>query len=224
MLALAPALGIPTVESSSRANVAHIRSTPARVPGQEAWGRKVSPYLVSSPKGGHWTGEFVAQRRSKLLAQARYICRNTTDAEDLVQDVVVRFFQSFQQEAACPNERSCEAWLVRALNNLFVDQCRRRKVQAQVPLDTESDQVDLVAPEPAEQPAYASVTDEKFAQALEMLGPKVRVTFELHAAGKKYHEIAESQGIPVGTVAKRLHDARAKLRQLLQPDPTPEVH
>jgi RNA polymerase sigma-70 factor (ECF subfamily) len=46
----------------------------------------------------------------------------------------------------------------------------------------------------------------------------------MHAAGQKYQDISRSLGIPVGTVAKRLHDARAKLRALLQPKTESGVH
>ncbi|PTL81268.1 RNA polymerase sigma factor [Vitiosangium sp. GDMCC 1.1324] len=57
----------------------------------------------------------------------------------------------------------------------------------------------------------------RFAQALETLSPKLRTTFELHAAGQKYQDIGRSLGLSIGTVSKRLHDARAKLQKVLLP-------
>jgi RNA polymerase sigma-70 factor (ECF subfamily) len=159
-----------------------------------------------------------------LLTQARHICRNATDAEDLVQETLLRFIQAFDKLEALPPEKACAAWLVTTLTNLFYDQCRRQQVQARGAKDPLLSPATTEPREPSSQPVYDSITDDQFAQALETLSPKIRTTFELHAAGKKYQEIASSLGVPVGTVAKRLHDARARLRELLQRHTTSGVH
>lgn len=178
---------------------------------------------MSDAKSGHWTWAFTTQRRSWLLAHAKGVCRNGSDAEDLVQESILRFVQFFEKVPVAPNEKSCEAWLVRALTNLFYDQCRKRKVQEhgarELSLGGEAE-----APQPAAQPAFDSITDEHFSQALQSLGPKVRETYALHAAGMKYQDISRKLDVPIGTVAKRLHDAREKLRELLKRHTTPGVH
>jgi RNA polymerase sigma-70 factor (ECF subfamily) len=89
-------------------------------------------------------------------------------------------------------------------------------VQTQGAQDPRLSEEAVVMPEPPTQEVYDTISDEQFSQALRTLSPKIRDTFEQHAAGKKYQDIAQAQGIPVGTVAKRLHDARAKLRAFLQ--------
>ena len=49
--------------------------------------------------------------------------------------------------------------------------------------------------------------------ALARLSPKVRTTFVLFAeAGLSYKEIAEAQGVPIGTVMSRMNYARQKLQ------------
>ncbi len=163
-----------------------------------------------------WAGQFVTQRRKWLMAQAMNVCRNASDAEDLVQEASLRFIQRYAEMTSPRNDRSCEAWLVTTLTHLFYDQCRRRKVQAQGAQDPQLSEEAVVTLEPPSQEAYDMLTEEQFAEAMQALSPKIRATFELHAAGRKYQDISRSQGIPVGTVAKRLHDARAKLRGLLQ--------
>jgi RNA polymerase sigma-70 factor (ECF subfamily) len=107
--------------------------------------------------------------------------------------------------------------LVTTLTHLFYDQCRKKRVQAQGTADPSLSQAAEVEQEPVSQLVYETITDEQFAQALQALSPKLRATFELHAAGKKYRDIARMLGIQMGTVAKRLHDARAKLHALLLP-------
>lgn len=214
------------ISEESRAEVAHGKGQPAcvRMPGLRPWERKVSPQPLSNVKSGHQAGEFATQRRTWLLAQALNLCRNRTDAEDLVQEAILRFIQSFEKVESLPDERSCEAWLVRTITNLFTDQCRKRKIQEsgakELSLKGEADE----AEEPASTPAYDAVTDEAFAQGLGLLSPKIRATFEMHAAGAKYQDISRAQGIPIGTVAKRLHDARAKLREFFRRSTTSEMN
>jgi len=178
---------------------------------------------MSDAKSGHWAWAFTTQRRSWLLTQARGVCRNGSDAEDLVQESILRFVQFFGKVPVAPNEKACEVWLVRTLTNLFYDQCRRRKVQEhgakELGLDGEAE-----APQPSARPAFDSITDEQFSQALQSLSPKIRETYQLHAAGMKYQDISQKLDVPMGTVAKRLHDAREKLRELLKRHATPGVH
>jgi RNA polymerase sigma-70 factor (ECF subfamily) len=168
-------------------------------------------------KSGPCLAELTTQRRSWLLAQARLMCRNDNDAEDLVQETLLRFIQAFAQVETLPSSRLCEGWLVTTLTHLFYDQCRKKKVQEQRHREPNASDEALAAPEPDAVPVYDTITDEQFAQALHTLSPKLQATLELHAAGKKYHEIARLLGIQMGTVAKRLHDARAQLRKLFQP-------
>jgi len=97
-----------------------------------------------------------------------------------------------------------------------MDQCRRRKVQMQGEIDLGVSEKVVMPQEPPSDSTYDSITSEQIGEALANLSPKLRETYELHLAGKKYHEIAELLGIPSGTVGKRIHDAREKLHELLK--------
>jgi RNA polymerase sigma-70 factor (ECF subfamily) len=141
-----------------------------------------------------------------------------------VQETILRFIKAFEPVATLPSERACEAWLVTTLTHLFYDHCRKLRVRAQGAQDPLLSAEAEAVQEPDSRPVYDTVSDEQFSQALQALSPKIRATFELHAAGKKYQDIAQDLGIPVGTVAKRLHDARAKLRDILQQLTTSGVH
>lgn len=175
-------------------------------------------------KSGHWAWEFATQRRPKLLARAKIICGNESDAEDLVQDTLLEFGQTFEKIAALPDERRCEGWLMTALNHRFIDKCRKKKVQAQGAKDLGL-QDEPVAPQDSPvSPVYDQITDQQFDHCLQQLSPKLRTTFERFSAGMTYQELSRIEGVPVGTIAKRLFDARAKLRELLQGFIRPEVH
>lgn len=159
------------------------------------------------------------QRQSRLMGQAMNLCGgNPTDAEDLVQETILRFIQQFGDKEDLPPAPTGEAWLVRTLFNLFIGQCRRLRAREKGARDPA---LSMEAREAAPAPAYDAITSEQFSEALGTLKPKIRETFELRAAGLKYEEIADRLGIPVGTVKKRLHDARKRLREYLQTFLTP---
>lgn len=128
----------------------------------------------------------------------------------------MRFLATFSQVATLPSEGECAAWLVTTLTNCFYGQLRRertRERRAQEP----SLQEQAIEPEPATPPLHEQISEEQFSSAVQALSPVARVTLEMHTRGHKYKEIAEKLGIREGTVAKRLFDARAKLRELLEP-------
>lgn len=160
--------------------------------------------------------EFAAQQRGRLLIVAKRLCRSATDAEDLVQETLYRFIRDFGELEALPHERACESWMSSTLTNLFNDQCRRQRVQENRANDPTLSNAALATPEPLAQPVYDSITREQFGQAIQALSPKMRAALDLHAAGKRYLEIGRLLGISPGTARKRLHDARIKLRELLQ--------
>jgi RNA polymerase sigma factor (sigma-70 family) len=166
---------------------------------------------------GHWGWEFVTQRRSQFLLLARNLCGNASDAEDLLHETIVRFIQAADTGKAPMEARQCEAWLVRALRNLFTDLCRKRRVQEQGAKEPSLSAEAAPTQEYAADPIYDSITSEQVGEALDKLSPKLRETFKLHLTGKKYHEIAKLLGIPTGTVGKRIHDARERLHELLKP-------
>jgi RNA polymerase sigma factor (sigma-70 family) len=162
-------------------------------------------------------GEFAMQRQRRLMALAVRMCRNRTDAEDLVQEVILRFIQHFGKAEHLPSEPKGEAWLVTAVANLFKDQCRRQRVRENGVKDPTLT-APVLAAQDAQPPSVqvVTLTDEQFSKAKDTLSPKARETLDLHLAEMSYEDISQSLGIPQGTVRKRLHDARVKMREYFQ--------
>src|ERR1043165_1491844 len=77
-------------------------------------------------------GEFERQalvHTDALFGAAYRLTRNARDAEDLVQDSLVRayrFWDSFQQDS------NCKAWLLRIVTNTFINEYQRRKRSREV--------------------------------------------------------------------------------------------
>lgn len=159
---------------------------------------------------------FILGVRPWLLNKAFSMCRNRTDAEDLVQEATIRFLKSFSTVSSLPSENVLEAWLITTMTNCFFDQCRKQRVERQGVNDPVLENM-TVAQQAEPKPIYDNISDEDFSAVMKKLSPTLRATFELRAAGLRYHEIAQAQGIAIGVVGKRLSDARRKLLEMLSP-------
>ena len=156
------------------------------------------------------TWEEVARTYGRFLYTVAYrLTGNDTDAQDLVQDVLLRVRRGL--ETYRPG--SLEGWLSRITTNAFLDDLRRRRRR---PLDALPDDPDRAVP-PAigadETSAAESISDEVQA-ALTRLPDEYRAAVVLcDVVGLSYEEIGEALGIPVGTVRSRIHRGRRQLRE-----------
>jgi RNA polymerase sigma-70 factor, ECF subfamily len=158
-----------------------------------------------------------------LYGAAYRLTRNARDAEDLVQDSLLRaykFWDSFQQDS------NCKAWLLRIVTNTFINEYQRRKRSREV-LDAataEQDATDGVLVQtsardkqsPDQAMLAASVSDDVQC-ALEQLPDDFRTAVILcDMQGLSYKEIAEIMETPVGTVMSRLFRGRKLLAAALR--------
>lgn len=145
---------------------------------------------------------------------ARFLLRgNRADAEDLVQDAVLRAFQAFPRFEPGTNLR---AWLFRILRNTHVDRLRRSGREKQL-IDREAE-VPESGPDVEEFLAHArrDCSAADLEAALERLPAELRVALLLaDGEGMRYDEVAHVMECPVGTVRSRLHRGRHLLRRQL---------
>ena len=146
---------------------------------------------------------------------ARYLMRNTQDAEDAVQECylrALRHFDSYRGPAMKP-------WLLAILKNVCNAEFARRKKE-EVPTDYADDEsVTEEMPmwqEPQASPEKMMVREQDTAtirQLVEELPQPFREVIVLREMNNlSYQEIAQTAGVPVGTVMSRLARARAMLR------------
>ncbi|PZR11998.1 MAG: RNA polymerase sigma factor [Archangium gephyra] len=148
--------------------------------------------------------------RDVLQRYALRLCRNATDADDLVQDTLTRALARWSSLAPGTDTR---AWLLSILHNVFIDSCRKQKQQG---TRVGEDVVENVAaPEPEVEPRWAQITNAEVATAIDTLDPSFRDVYRLHARGEGYDAISRSLGIPKITVGTRLTRARKKMKALL---------
>jgi RNA polymerase sigma-70 factor (ECF subfamily) len=142
----------------------------------------------------------------RLRAFAISLCRNGDQADDLVQDTLLRACANILSFTPGPNML---AWLCTIMKNHFFSECRRRRK----PFEPIDDHADSAASKP-EQVAHAEC-NELWA-ALAKLEPRQReVLIMIGASGLSYDEAAKVCGCPTGTIKSRVNRARAELAQLL---------
>jgi len=151
----------------------------------------------------------------EVYTLARYLMRNTSDAEDAVQECylrALRHFDSYRGPAMKP-------WLLTILRNVCNAEFARRG-RGEVPTDYVQDE--LVAEEmpmwqePQASPEKVTLQQQDRAtirRLVEELPEPFREAIVLREVNDlSYKEIAEVAGVPVGTVMSRLARARAMLR------------
>jgi RNA polymerase sigma-70 factor (ECF subfamily) len=161
------------------------------------------------------TEALVQAHRPALLKIARRLCGTSgVDPEDLVQETLERALTHFEQlEVKAVEAR--EAWLGTTLTNRFLDHCRRRQTETRAQQTLGALQQE--SSEDSRREAWEQVPDAAFHEAIGRLDEKHRTAYVLHAQGHKYQAISRQLGVPIGTVATWLYQARNRLKKLLLP-------
>jgi RNA polymerase sigma-70 factor (ECF subfamily) len=151
--------------------------------------------------------------RAAAYAVAFRITGRVEDALDVVQD---SFIAAFTRLGEFQQESTFKTWLLRIVTNKALDALRARRLRVTAPLQTEDGSPLPLPAQDASDPAETRDLAEKIHAALEKLPPDQRAVFALFAqADMTYGQIAETLGIPVGTVMSRLYHARRRLLALL---------
>ncbi|GAA2056777.1 sigma-70 family RNA polymerase sigma factor [Leifsonia soli] len=157
----------------------------------------------------------------RLYAMALRMTRNQADAEDLVQDTVVKAFAAFPRFKQGTNLR---AWLYRILTNTYINTYRKKQKEPYQAALHDLDDFQLgtagsltsSAPRSAEAEAIDRLPDSAVKDALESVPENFRmVVYLADVEGFSYQEIADIMKTPLGTVMSRLHRGRRLLRDQL---------
>jgi RNA polymerase sigma-70 factor, ECF subfamily len=180
-------------------------------------------------KSSRMTGELalrfdreMAPYRGQLYARALRMTRRHQDAEDLVQETLLRACGAFHRfDGDYP-----QAWLHRIMTNTFINSYRRRQREPLVQLIGGPDELAFreslgpsgLTAQSAETIVLERMPAAEVAAALDALpGEFRRVLLLADVEGLTCRETAEVMGTPLGTVMSRLHRARAAVRASLAP-------
>jgi RNA polymerase sigma factor (sigma-70 family) len=150
-----------------------------------------------------------------LFRYARWLARNESEAEDLVQEAYLKALNGFGGFAAGTNFR---AWMFRILRNTFLTSRSGLRGLPPVSLDEEA-QLDVVDAATPESHFLQRSNMEALRRAIEELPVEFREVLLLSDVEEmSYKEIAETLSVPIGTVTSRLVRARQKVRKALSQD------
>lgn len=147
---------------------------------------------------------------------ARRLTNSEADAEDLLQETLLRAYTGFHNFREGSN---VQAWLFKILYNKWISGYRARQCRpAEVPADAITDRhlADTAAALghcSAEAEVLGAIPDADIAAALTALPDGFADVVYLAAVeGYTYAETAEILGVPLGTVMSRVHRGRQRLR------------
>jgi RNA polymerase sigma-70 factor (ECF subfamily) len=156
-----------------------------------------------------------------LYAAATRLTRHERDAEDLVQDTMLRAYRFFDTFEAGTN---CKAWLFRILTNVFCNRYREREREHEILTEAESSAANVEqflggsaqGSRDAESALLGRMVSADVERALASVPQDFRMTVILaDLEDFSYKEIAEIMDVPAGTVMSRLYRGRKILQGLL---------
>jgi RNA polymerase sigma-70 factor (ECF subfamily) len=167
---------------------------------------------------GAWEDLVKTHTRRVYSICYRFIGKDS-EAQDLTQDVFLRLFRTLKSFRA--GEGSFTVWLSRMTRNLLIDNYRRTRqeritdsIEEQLPMMEERS---IGAGSRADGLLAGREASELLQGALQRLSPELRETVILRDLEEmEYKEIAETLGVPEGTVKSRLNRGRAELARILR--------
>lgn len=138
---------------------------------------------------------------------------NPSQAEDLVQDTFVKVWRN--AESYDPSRGSPDTWILLIARSLAIDLIRRRVLEQRI-LSAHEDPEAALEESPEGTVETRDLVD-RARRAMAGLTDGQRAALELaYFGGKTSAEVAELEGIPVGTAKTRIRTALVKLRQALE--------
>lgn len=140
---------------------------------------------------------------------AKWLVRDTTEAEDLTQETFIQALKSFHRYSPDTN---CRAWLITILYRI---NGKRRMKLGRLKLVEDIDEriAETVRFEP---PIPQNLTDEDILKAVDRVPEKfAQVILLTDVEEFSYKEAADMLQVPIGTIMSRLHRGRRLLRQEL---------
>ncbi|MFO0678187.1 MAG: sigma-70 family RNA polymerase sigma factor [Polyangiaceae bacterium] len=175
----------------------------------------------SPSKNSDAFSEEVLGHMDAMYGVACRLTRNPAEAEDLVQDALVKAMRARDQFNAGTN---LKAWLFRILTNTFINKYRRGGLERAVFDGPDADPLvdgwvstsTMRQLRDPEQVALAPIVEGEVKRALDALPDEFKLAVILCDVEEfSYEEIATIMGCPIGTVMSRLHRGRKLLQRSL---------
>jgi len=155
-----------------------------------------------------------------LMRTARRMTKNETDAEDLVQETMLKAYRFFDKFEAGTN---CKAWLFKIMTNIFINNYRSASKEPKSVSTEEIDDSFLYGQlskdhgiSDPEREFFSKILDDDVKKAINELPEDFRLVVILSFLENfSYQEIADITDLQIGTVKSRLHRGRKLLQKAL---------
>jgi len=155
-----------------------------------------------------------------LLRTALRMTKNSSDAEDLVQEAMTKAYRSWDKFKSGTN---CRAWLFKIMTNMFINEYRSK---SRAPVSLSVDDIDdgflygqlslAGSQRTPEEDLFNRILDDDVKNAIAELPEDYRLVVVLSfVEGFSYQEIADIVDLQLGTVKSRLHRGRKLLQKKL---------
>jgi RNA polymerase sigma-70 factor, ECF subfamily len=156
----------------------------------------------------------VTHEARPLKGFAMKLTQNLDDAEDLVQDTMLKALANKDKFQEGTN---LKGWLYTIMKNIFINKYRRAVKSRIINDDTEGQYyINSATNGTARNEGEGSLMMKDISQAIGRLSGKLRDPFMMSYTGYKYEEIASMLHLPLGTVKVRIHNARQELMKSLK--------
>lgn len=160
--------------------------------------------------------QLVEPHLERIYKYAYRLCGQRDDAEDLVQDLLLKLYPRLEEMQEI---EKLGPWMARIMYRMYIDNLRRLQ---RSPIDLMDDEDAVFDTYASNQPGPLQSVDNDLTQgviseALQKLGDDHRMLVILHdVEGHNLQEIHDLTGLPIGTIKSRLSRARTKLREMIK--------
>ena len=161
------------------------------------------------------TSEFnkqLADLNSSLFSNAMRLTGNRHNAEDLMQETIIRAFANCHKFMEGSNFK---AWMYTIMRNCFINEYRKQRERSKV-VHLMDENMKGLSVQPVKNLGNTVVMMKELRNIMDELSEANRVPFELFFDGFGYQEISEQLDVPLGTVKSRIFFARKKLKLMIQ--------
>lgn len=163
--------------------------------------------------------QLMAAHESKMYAVALRMCGNREDAQDCLQEAMLRVYRAL---SGFKGQSSFSTWVYRITMNSCLDELRRRKSRTATSLDAMLEN-GFAPSDEGDTPEQSSLRSEQrraLEKAIAGLPEDMRAAIVLRdVQGCSYDEIADALSANVGTIKSRISRGREKLRAVLLEQP-----
>ena len=157
--------------------------------------------------------ELFNESQSDLFLFARKLSGSSEPAKDLLQDTAMK---AYLNRHKLNDNSSFKSWAASILYNIYISDYRKRKRRKALLTETGMHSDAFFTRVESCNMGLENLKKDDIIRFCHIAGAHNFRAFSMYSKGFSYKEIAENEGIPVGTVKSRIHTTRARIKQVMK--------